>query len=710
MRRMRNRLVPFVLVALVVGGPALRAETPAQLARTARYVEGLQNPDGGFAATPGGPSSLGSTSSAIRTLGFVGGSIPDVEACRKYVLACYDASSGGFRGAPGDAPPDVITTAVGLMAVAELGKATPEMIEASKSYLFEHAKEFEEVRLAVAGLEAAGVKPIENPTFAEVLSAGQNADGTWGEGASRAFATGGRAAGLLRMGKELANPEAVAEALKDGQRDDGAWSKDEGPTDLPATYRIMRALYMMKATPDLDALRAYIGRCRNEDGSYRTAPGREDSGGTYYATIVLRWSRLLGGEPAVVETAGFDPLLEGDDLSGWDGDRSLWRAEAGTLIGESPGIRQNEFLVAPGTYRDFVLKFTFRLKGGAGNSGVQFRSVRVPDSSEMSGYQADIGEGYWGSLYDESRRNRTLAQASARALEALRPDAWNEYAVRCMGGRITLYLNGVPSVDYREEDPAIAREGRVAFQIHAGGPMRVEFKDILIQPLPTPAADESATPGFHLRTSRAEAGRGRKYTVYLPEGYDGKRRFPVILFLHGSGERGDDGAAPAQVGLGPILLREPGAYPFIAVFPQARETWGAGSEDAAAALAALDEVLADYEADRSRVILTGLSMGGFGTWQLGSSEPARFVALAPVCGFSEASVVPPIVEAKLPVWSSIGDADSTRLVDSTRALVAALRDAGADPRETEFRGVRHNSWDRAYSNPELQGWLRDRVK
>jgi predicted peptidase len=240
--------------------------------------------------------------------------------------------------------------------------------------------------------------------------------------------------------------------------------------------------------------------------------------------------------------------------------------------------------------------------------------------------------------------------------------------------------------------------------------MRVEFKDILIQRLPTPSSEADATPGFHLRTLKGGSGEGRKYTVYLPEGHDGTRKFPVILFLHGSGERGDDGVIPAQVGLGPILARNPDAFPFIVVFPQARESWAAGSEDAEAALAALDEVLASEKADGSKVLLTGLSMGGFGTWQLGSAHPERFVALVPVCGFGEPEVVKPIVEAKLPVWSQIGDADSPRLVNATRALVDALREAGADVRETEYRGVRHNSWDRAYSNRDLQEWMRAKVR
>lgn len=699
MRRTR----PFaILLALGLLGPIARAQTPEQTARTARHVEGLQNPDGGFAPAPGQPSSLGSTSSAIRILKYVGGSIPDVEACRRYVLGCFDADRGAFLTAPGG-DTNVGTTAGGLMAVAELGVASPEMVEKATRYLAENAKSYEDVRIAVAGLEAVGAKSPVADRWVAIVTEGRRDDGTWGEGESRAFDTGGRAVALLRMGRELDHKDAILQALRDGQRSDGGWGSGGG-SDLSATYRVMRAFFMLKEKPDLESVRAFVARCRNEDGTYRSAPDANDDRGTYFASIVQWWARQLHGEPAVVETAGFVPLLKGDGLEGWDGDTSLWKVEDGRLVGESPGIRQNEFLVAPGTYKDFVLKFTFRLKDGRGNSGVQFRSVRVPDSSEMSGYQADIGEGYWGCLYDESRRNRVLVQASDRARQAVNADGWNHYVIRAMGNQITLTLNGVPSVEYREEDSGIADSGRIGFQIHAGGPMRVQFKDIFIQTLPSPTADDSATPGFHLRTVKV-GDEERKYTVFLPEGYDGSKRFPVVLFLHGAGERGDDGVRSSQVGLGAIIAGRPADFPLIIVFPQARRTWAADSDDGRGAVAALDDVLKTYRADPDRVILTGLSMGGFGTWQLASTQPGRFAAIAPVCGFSEATAVRPIAEAGLPVWSFIGDADMPRLLTSTRALIRALREAGAEPREVEYRGVGHNSWDRAYSDPALVRWM-----
>ena len=200
----------------------------------------------------------------------------------------------------------------------------------------------------------------------------------------------------------------------------------------------------------------------------------------------------------------------------------------------------------------------------------------------MSGYQADIGVGWFGKLYDESRRNRVLADAKPEAVATVRKGGWNHYAIRAMGDQIRLSLNGVTSVEYREDDPKVARDGKIAVQIHAGGPIEVQFKDVYIQPLPIPTADDSTEPGFHLRTLKGAEG-DRKYSVFIPKGYDGSKAFPAALFLHGSGERGEDGVMGAQVGLGAIINANPDDFPMIAVFPQARKTWQADSDDARAA-------------------------------------------------------------------------------------------------------------------------------
>ncbi len=520
---------------------SLRAAPSEDPVPTARYLAAFQNKDGGFAAQPGGASSLGSTSSAIRTLKNVGGSIPDVLTCIDYIRSCFDSESGGFAPTPGGTP-NVQTTAIGLMAVSEMKIATDAMIEGAVRYFSRNVNNFEEIRIAVAGLEAVKKTSPDFPRWIEVVEKTRKSDGTWGEGPGRYRDTGGAAVALLRMGVKLdkERADAIVALLRSGQHADGAWSKTDGPSDLEATYRIMRYFFMAGESPNLDALRGFIANCRHSDGSYAPQPGGEGSiGGCYYATTVLRWVRLLGGEPGLVETTGFVPLFNGRDLTGWDGDTALWSARDGVLVGASPGLKRNEFLSTERTYGDFMLKLTFRLANGLGNSGVQFRSDQLPPN-EMIGYQADIGQNYWGCLYDESRRKRVLQQGSEAAVKSLKKDGWNSYEVRAMGPNIRLMLNGKNSVNYTETDPEIKTDGKIAVQVHAGGPMRIEFKDVYIQPLPRPTSEDLDRPGFHLRTVKTDKG-DRAYSVFIPEGYDGTKPFPVAPLPPRLGRAGQGG-------------------------------------------------------------------------------------------------------------------------------------------------------------------------
>jgi predicted esterase/prenyltransferase beta subunit len=703
---MRQAVVSFcALLALLTAQRPVPAQSLSieERGQTAGFAGSRQNPDGGFAAEPGASSSLGSTTASIRILRYTGSSIPDVLACIDFVRSCFDAETGGFSQTPGGEP-DVGSTASGLMSLGELGIADPEMIVPAIAYLSENARTFPEVRIAVAGMEAVGQGSPSFDQWSATLLESRNDDGTWGSGPGLAFETGGTMAALLRMGIRPDQEDAVIEAIRDGQEEDGGWSSGEGPTDLSASYRVARAAFMLKSAPDLDALRGFIARCRREGGGYAPRPEDEGStvGATYMATILLRWADLLEGLPPVAEVAGFQSLFNGEDLDGWEGDTSLWSARDGTLIGRSPGLDQNEFLASKGRFTDFIFKCSFQLVDGRGNSGIQFRSERLP-GNEMIGYQADIGEDYWGCLYDESRRNRVLVPASEPSREAVRQDSWNQYGIRATGDQIRLTLNGVPSVVYDEEQDGIADTGRIAVQLHSGGPMEVRFRDLLIQPLPRPSsASNPQQPGFHLRALKDSEPKDL-YSVFVPEGYDGSKAFPVVLFLHGSGERGDDGILPSQVGLGPIIAADPSGHPYIAVFPQARETWRADSDDARRALAILDEVMRDYAVDPSRVVLTGISMGGMGTWSIGSTHPTRFSALLPICGPGDPESVGQI--RSIPVWGIVGDADRDLLLDGMRAMARALKEVGAPVRYTEYRGVGHNSWDRAYSEPGLVEWM-----
>ncbi|HVV99057.1 MAG TPA: DUF1080 domain-containing protein [Planctomycetaceae bacterium] len=181
---------------------------------------------------------------------------------------------------------------------------------------------------------------------------------------------------------------------------------------------------------------------------------------------------------------GFESLFDGKDLSGWEGDEKLWKVQDGKIVGDSAGINHNEFLCTKKTFTNFELRIEFKIDKGVGNSGVQFRTKRLPNSTEVSGYQADLGENYWGCLYDESRRNKILAPASPKLADALKKDDWNTYVIRADGDHITLKINDVTTVDYTEKDPDIAKTGIIALQVHAGGPMRAEFRNLRIKQLP----------------------------------------------------------------------------------------------------------------------------------------------------------------------------------------------------------------------------------
>jgi hypothetical protein len=182
---------------------------------------------------------------------------------------------------------------------------------------------------------------------------------------------------------------------------------------------------------------------------------------------------------------GFQPLWSGRDLSDFTVDtRELWSVEDAMIVGRSPGIPYNEFLRTRRHYGDFHFLCEFRMTDptGKANSGIQFRSVETdPPSHEVVGYQADMGQQYWGCLYDESRRRKVLAEAAPEALAKLDKAGWNTYEIEARGRRIVLRLNGVVSVDYTETEPGIAERGFLAFQLHSGPPLEMRWRNLRIR-------------------------------------------------------------------------------------------------------------------------------------------------------------------------------------------------------------------------------------
>jgi predicted peptidase len=201
-----------------------------------------------------------------------------------------------------------------------------------------------------------------------------------------------------------------------------------------------------------------------------------------------------------------------------------------------------------------------------------------------------------------------------------------------------------------------------------------------------------------------------KYLLFLPAGYEatGEKRWPLMLFLHGAGERGTDLQKVKVHGPPKIVESRPG-FPFILVSPQCpeEERW---SNDVLLGL--LDEVIAQHRVDTNRVYLTGLSMGGFGTWSLAVQHPERFAAIAPICGGGEVIDVllaPPARAAALKpmgVWAFHGAKDPVVQLDESERMVRALRKMGMkDVELTVYPEAEHDSWTEAYQNPKLYEWF-----
>lgn len=193
------------------------------------------------------------------------------------------------------------------------------------------------------------------------------------------------------------------------------------------------------------------------------------------------------------------------------------------------------------------------------------------------------------------------------------------------------------------------------------------------------------------------------YLLHLPAGYgqDSARRWPLILFLHGMGERGDDLELLTVYGIPKIVAQQPD-FPFITVSPQCPDgqLW---HHQNLLLKRLLDSLQATYAVDADRVYLTGLSMGGFGTWSLALSYPNEFAAIAPVCGGGFPEYVSTIKH--VPAWVFHGDEDDVVPLSESQKMVEALRRAGGEVRFTVYPGVGHDSWTQTYENPALYGWF-----
>ncbi len=221
----------------------------------------------------------------------------------------------------------------------------------------------------------------------------------------------------------------------------------------------------------------------------------------------------------------------------------------------------------------------------------------------------------------------------------------------------------------------------------------------------------AAETGFVDRVFSDDDG-DHKYTVFVPKNYDDSKQWPVILFLHSAAQRGNDGKIQVEQGLGPAIKEREETFPFIAVFPQAEETkgriltaWSPDSPDGARALKILEAVEKEYRVDPRQRIVTGWSMGGYGAWLMAAAQPDFWSAIVPISGGGDPVVAEKIKQ--IPTWVFHGVADPVVDVEESRKMVTALKDAGAKPMYTEYPGVEHDAWSRAYRDERLYRWLLD---
>jgi predicted peptidase len=219
-----------------------------------------------------------------------------------------------------------------------------------------------------------------------------------------------------------------------------------------------------------------------------------------------------------------------------------------------------------------------------------------------------------------------------------------------------------------------------------------------------------------------------QYQVFLPEDWSASKKWPIILFLHRAGERGSDGLIRTHVGMGTAVRKDRTRFAAIIVMPQCKtNSWWSEPAMEELALATLAAASKEFKGDPKRTYLTGLSMGGYGTWAIAVQNPNKFAAVAPICGGivlpehlrqqhpemekiayaddpkSYADVAAKI--GKTPVWIFHGGDDPVVPVDGSRKLNEAIKAAGGNVHYTEYPGVGHNSWDNAYADPELMTWM-----
>jgi prenyltransferase beta subunit len=313
-------MIRFLLLLLLT--TSLAADDQKRDPMIEQYLKSVSSAQGGYRPYDPNPAeiliqpTLSATSSGVRAENYLFGEIARRKDHAAFVRSCFAEGEGGFSQTP-KGKVDVASTAIGLMAAAELGIDSKELISKSVEYLVKNAKTFEERRIAAAGFEAVKQFPEVTKEWIVELRKTANPDGSYGEGPTKGRSTGGAIAFILRLNGELSPEErkAAVSTLQSAQQADGAFIGADGKTtDLEATYRIMRAFYLLKEKPkDLKKLNEYLLSCQSEDGGFGPKPATKGSGNrfgedgdsnyrvaskstvsaTYYYASISKWIKAM---------------------------------------------------------------------------------------------------------------------------------------------------------------------------------------------------------------------------------------------------------------------------------------------------------------------------------------------------------------------------------------------------------------------------------
>jgi predicted peptidase len=227
------------------------------------------------------------------------------------------------------------------------------------------------------------------------------------------------------------------------------------------------------------------------------------------------------------------------------------------------------------------------------------------------------------------------------------------------------------------------------------------FVLIFIIACPASAIDNDTARGFVMKTIKVD-GKALNYVVYVPRLYNPSKPMPTIIFLNGKGECGTDGLKQC-FHFGNAIMLDSGKWPFLVLFPQKQDSESLWEDEEPMVMAIYRQAQKDYNIDKSRLYLTGLSQGGHGTWAIAARNPDLFAAIAPVCGWADKQIAEKVV--KLPIWTFHGDQDQAVDVERSREMEKWISAAGGNCKLTIYPGVGHNSWDNAYRNEGLGDWF-----